>query len=76
MRQTFYILKKHQNIFFLHYGRRWAATYIFHLGQIQPPRVGEGWGNTRDHGASEPNDTIHEVQDEMRYLAMYSACYH
>ena len=41
-------------------GRRSAATYIFHLGQIQLPRKGRD-GKIQHYGASKPNDTTHEV---------------
>ena len=40
--------------------RRRAATYIFHLGQIQLPREGRD-GKIQHYGESKPNDTTHEV---------------
>ena len=43
-------------------GRRWAATYIFHLGQIQLSR--EGGDEKRQQlteRASEPNSTTHDI---------------
>ena len=41
-------------------GRRSAATYIFHLGQIQLARKGRD-GKIQHYGESKPNDTTHEV---------------
>ena len=55
-------------------GRRWAATYIFHLGQIQLPR--EGGDEKIQQLTERVNRTVQHtmLQNEMRFLAMYNAC--
>ena len=57
-------------------GRRWAATYTFHLGQIQLPREG------RDGEIQQLTERVNRpirhtrLQHEMRFLAMYNTCSH
>ena len=54
-------------------GRRWAATYIFHLGQIQLPSEGkDGEYNNSRSERTERYDT--RGYNEMRFLAMYNTC--
>jgi len=46
----------------MYLGRRWAATYIFHLGQIQLPREGGDGKIQKLTERAKPNSTCYKMK--------------